>query len=287
MTQDVAASWNDHAELYARMFAPLTSYIARAMLQTVDARLPPAARMLDIACGSGALALPAVQRAQRELAMTGKAGEIVASDFSSAMVALTQQAGAALGAPPAMLQCDVQNGEALTYADASFDAVFSSFGIFLFADRMAGWREAARVLRPSGLFVTAVWQGPATNPMMRAQMAPVMAAMPKHLMPTSSKGSWIEIATAEALIAEVTSAAPLVNPQVYPFTATFALSDGRLIWDAMQNNPVMGAMLRRCNPEELAVVRTSVMNYFRELAGGDGLPIMLDAVCNILVAQRG
>ena len=283
--QEAAAGWNDHAAMYARMFAPLTGYVAQAMLQVVDTRLPPGAHILDIACGTGALALPAVVRAQREAALTGVTGHITASDFSSTMVALTQQAGDAIGAAE-LLRCEVQNGEALSYADASFDAVFSSFGIFLFADRAAGWREAARVLRPGGWLVSSVWQGPAHNPMMRAQMAPVMQAMPPHLVPSHTKGSWLEIATAEALIAEVTATAPLVNARCYPFQATFAIGNGQAIWAAMQNNPVMGALLRRCNPAELDVVRTSVLHHFATLAGGDDLPVLLDSVCNILVAQR-
>jgi ubiquinone/menaquinone biosynthesis C-methylase UbiE len=284
--QEAAAGWNDHAAMYARMFAPLTGYVAQAMLQVVDSRLPPGAQILDIACGAGALALPAVVRAQREQALTGATGHITASDFSSTMVALTQQAGAALGATAELLRCEVQNGEALSYADASFDAVFSSFGIFLFTDRAAGWREAARVLRPGGWLVTSVWQGPAHNPMMRAQMAPVMQAMPPHLVPSHTKGSWLEIATAEALIAEVTTTAPLVNARCYPFQATFAIGNGQAIWEAMQNNPLMGALLRRCNPAELEVVRTSVLHHFAALAGGVDLPVLLDSVCNILVAQR-
>lgn len=284
--QEAAAGWNDHAAMYARMFAPLTSYVARAMLQVVDARLPPGAHILDIACGNGALALPAVQRAQRDLALTGATGRITATDFSSTMVELTQQAAVALGVVGDMLHCEVQNGEALSFADASFDAAFSSFGIFLFADRAAGWREAARVLRPGGYLVTSVWQGPAHNPMMRAQMAPVMQAMPAHLVATPPKGSWLDIATAETLIAEVTTAAPFVEARCYPFQATFTISNGQLIWEAMQNNPLMGALLRRCSPAELEAVRINVLRHFATLAGGENLPVLLDSVCNILVARR-
>ncbi|MBP9085486.1 MAG: methyltransferase domain-containing protein [Kofleriaceae bacterium] len=284
--QAAAAGWNNHAAIYARMFAPLTSYVARAMVQVVDTRLPPGAQILDIACGAGAVALCAVERAQRELVLSGATGRITATDFSSTMVALTQQAGTAIGATAELLRCEVQNGEALSYADAAFDAAFSSFGIFLFTDRAAGWREAARVLRPGGWLVTSVWQGPMHNPMMRAQLAPVMQALPAHLQPTNTKGSWLEIATAETLIDEVTAAAPLVDARCYPFQATFTISNGPLLWEAMQNNPLMGALLRRCNPAELDVVRTSVLRHFATLAGGDGLPVLLESVCNILVARR-
>ena len=59
MQKDAAAAWDQHVPAYARLFEPLTGYIARAMLHLVESRLPPRAALLDIACGSGALALVA------------------------------------------------------------------------------------------------------------------------------------------------------------------------------------------------------------------------------------
>ena len=45
----------------------------------------------------------------------------------------------------------------LPFADASFDAVACQFGAMFFPDRVAGYREARRVLRPGGRFVFNVW----------------------------------------------------------------------------------------------------------------------------------
>ena len=41
--------------------------------------------------------------------------------------------------------------------DASFDVVFCQFGAMFFPDRIAGYTEARRVLRPGGLFLFSVW----------------------------------------------------------------------------------------------------------------------------------
>lgn len=285
MQASTAAGWDRHATTYASMFAPLTGYIARAMLRLIAARLPARAQLLDIACGTGALTLPAVERALHERATTGAAGTVTASDFSAGMVRHTRMAAAAIGADDAILRCDVQNGEALTYDDASFDAVGSSFGIFLFDDRAAGWREAARVLRPGGLFVASVWQGPETNMMLRAQTRPIFEALPARLQPDNPR-SWIEIAQADALIAEVTAAAPLTDARCYPFQASLVLPGPQAAFDAMVDNPVIGALLRQCSPDELAVVRSHVLASLAELAGGPDLPFTLDSACNILVARR-
>jgi SAM-dependent methyltransferase len=45
----------------------------------------------------------------------------------------------------------------LPFEDASFDVVFCQFGAMFFPDRVAGYAEARRVLRPGGRFVFSVW----------------------------------------------------------------------------------------------------------------------------------
>lgn len=52
------------------------------------------------------------------------------------------------------------DGQALDLPDASFDAVISVFGVMLFPDWGAGLREMARVTRPGGSAVVAVWKNP-------------------------------------------------------------------------------------------------------------------------------
>lgn len=280
MNTELAAAWDRHASTYERLFAPLTGFIAQGLFTLAAPRLAPDARVLDVACGVGAITLPAVRRALHH-----RAGEVLATDFSAEMVQRTKRAAEALGDVSSVLRCEVQDGMALTYDNASFDAVFSSFGIFLFPDRVAGWREAARVLRPGGTFATAVWQGPAHNEMLRAQMEPVMRALPPHLL-TPQKGGWMEVAEADALAAEVRAAGPFTDVRVRPFHATLTVGDWTPLWDAMRDNPVMGALLARCDDDELARVRAAFFAAFRDRAGGDGEPLVLHSACNLLLATR-
>lgn len=51
-------------------------------------------------------------------------------------------------------QADALN---LPFGDATFDTVCCQFGVMFFPDRVAGYREAARVLRPGGRFVFNAW----------------------------------------------------------------------------------------------------------------------------------
>jgi len=280
-----AELWDRHASTYDKHFAGLTGYIARAMLRMVEHRLPASARILDVACGTGALAVPAIlltDRARRERA---ERGVVVATDWSRAMLALTEKAARELGADPSAYRCEAQNGESLGYEAASFDAVFSCFGIFLFNDRRAGWREAHRVLAPGGTLVSSVWQGPSTNEMLRVQMAPIAAALPERLR-APKPGGWTEIAEAPALCAELAACGAWSDLRAYPFHASIAFGDWSALWDAMQNNPVMGELLRQCSSDELELVRRAVFAKLSETAGGADKPLVMEAVCNIVIATK-
>jgi len=51
----------------------------------------------------------------------------------------------------------------LPFDDDSFDAVLCQFGVMFFPDRVAGYRQARRVLRPGGAFLFNVWSNIARN----------------------------------------------------------------------------------------------------------------------------
>ena len=99
-------------------------------------------RVLDIAAGTGALALAAAR----------SGAHVLATDFSPGMVARI----AAAGLPN--VDAQVMDGQALELPDASFDAVFSIFGLIMFPDWRKGLSEMARVTRSGGHGVVATWQ---------------------------------------------------------------------------------------------------------------------------------
>ena len=100
------------------------------------ARVGPGSRALDVATGTGDLAI--------ELA--GRGATVVGLDFSERMLELARAKAPSI---------DFVQGNALelAYPDASFDAVTVGFGARNFADLDRGLRELARVTRPGGRVV--------------------------------------------------------------------------------------------------------------------------------------
>lgn len=284
MKQEAAAGWDRHAETYRRVGAPFTGYIAQTLFHTVAGRLPEAAHILEVACGNGELSRAAVLHLQQERRATGRGGLVVATDFSSGMVELAKQTLDAIDAGE-LARCEVQDGQALEFAAGSFDAVFSSFGIFLFPDRMAGWREAARVLRPGGLLATAVWRGPEHNELTRLQMAPLLAALPEATRAALPRPGWLDVSTAEGLAREV-SEAGFTAPEVTVFDACLTVPTPAAMWSMMLENPGMQPLLAGCSSEEVAKVERSVIETFTARAGGPRLPVRFAGSCHFLIARR-
>jgi ubiquinone/menaquinone biosynthesis C-methylase UbiE len=82
--------------------------------------------------------------AEAALAVVGATGHVTAADISSAMV---EKAPARLG-KSSNVSVSVEDGRALSFSDASFDAVLCNLGLMFFPDPVRGMSEFRRVLRP-------------------------------------------------------------------------------------------------------------------------------------------
>jgi SAM-dependent methyltransferase len=284
MTTELSNAWSRHAPTYARLGAPFTGYIAQSLFQTVAGRLPASPRILDVACGNGELSRAAVLHCLAERAASGKAGRVVATDFAPEMVALASRNLGVLDACD-LVRCEVHDGQALGLESASFDAVFSAFGIFLFPDRHAGWREAARVLAPGGLLATAVWRGPEDNALARLQMGPVMAALPERVRTLLPRPGWLDIASRDGLERELESCG-FADVEVSVFDAVLTAPTPRSMWAMMLDNPHTEALLAQCTSQELDAVARSVLSSFEAMAGAADRSLRFEASCHFAVARR-
>lgn len=116
--------------------------IHRAVIERLDPQ--PGQRLLDLACGTGAVA----ERA----AATG--ADVVGVDIAPALIEQARQRAAERG-----LEIDYRVGdaEALEFEDQSFDLVASTCGVMFAPDHQAVARELARVTKPGGRVGLACW----------------------------------------------------------------------------------------------------------------------------------
>jgi SAM-dependent methyltransferase len=164
------AYWNDTA---GRTWADLQELIDR-QLEPLGARgirmLAPAAgeRILDVGCGAGATTL-ALARA------VGPTGAVVGVDISRPLLDRARHR-ALCAANVSFIEADAQTH---AFALASFDAVFSRFGVMFFAEPAAAFANLRRALKPGGRLAFICWRTPAESPIMTL---PAQAAAP-HLPP--------------------------------------------------------------------------------------------------------
>ena len=103
------------------------------------AGLAPGGKALDVATGTGDLAVELARR-------VGPAGTVVGSDFSEAMLERARDKSGAV-------RWEWANALDLSYADDEFDAATVGFGARNFTDLDRGLAEMARVVRPGGRVV--------------------------------------------------------------------------------------------------------------------------------------
>lgn len=117
-----------------------------AMHEALVERLAPQPdeKWLDVACGTGAVALRAA-----------KAGaNVTGIDFAPALVARARELAAEQGLE---VEFDVGDCEQLPYGNFDFDVVSSSFGVMFAPDHERAAKELGRVCRPGGRLGLLTW----------------------------------------------------------------------------------------------------------------------------------
>jgi demethylmenaquinone methyltransferase/2-methoxy-6-polyprenyl-1,4-benzoquinol methylase len=150
----VRAMFDRIAGVYDLMNSVMTAGLHhRWRRRAVDlAEIGPGAKVLDVATGTGDMAIEAASRG----------AQVIGSDFSEGMLERARAKASdqrrddsPVGRASAGARITFEQGDALglTYADNAFDAATVGFGARNFADLEQGLREMTRVVRPGGKVV--------------------------------------------------------------------------------------------------------------------------------------
>jgi demethylmenaquinone methyltransferase / 2-methoxy-6-polyprenyl-1,4-benzoquinol methylase len=146
----VRAMFDRIAGIYDRLNSVMTAGLHHDWRRRAAdlAAVGPGSRVLDVATGTGDLAI--------ELASRGC--EVVGCDFSEQMLTLSR-------AKAPQLRFDQANAMSLPYDADSFDAATVGFGARNFSDLERGLAEMARVVRPGGRVVVLEMTTPRRPPL--------------------------------------------------------------------------------------------------------------------------
>jgi ubiquinone/menaquinone biosynthesis C-methylase UbiE len=135
--------WSEAAASYDDAIAPIIRPYAVTTLDLLIGSMV-GLRLLDVAAGTGVVAVEAARRG----------ADVLATDFAPGMVKVMRRRFAAEGLDA---RAETMDGQMLELEDESFDLGTSTFGLMFFPDPLVGLRELRRVLRAGGHVGIAAW----------------------------------------------------------------------------------------------------------------------------------
>ena len=147
----IITAFNDGAAHYAAAGVPLLTPHTDLILERLQ--LSPGQAVVDLACGTGAIALPAARQ-------VGARGSVMGIDLSERQLEIARRA-----APPGPT-VRFQRGDAGAppLADRSADAVACGLGLPYFREPLRALRAAVRIARPGAPVVWSTWRTPFLGP---------------------------------------------------------------------------------------------------------------------------
>jgi SAM-dependent methyltransferase len=265
------AEWTERIERYARDAAPRTRPFAEALV----AFLPPpvGAHVLDVATGTGLVAVEAARR-------VGPRGSVLATDFLSAWEPFVRTTASTARVANVMFAS--MPAEALALPDASFDLAYCQFGLMFVPEPIHALREMRRVLRPGGRIGIAVWSVPEKVGLflipriVAPALPPATPAVPPSPMSMGAPG----------LIEDMVAEAGFCNVVRHSVTIFAKITDPEIEWQSWRENFAMpdGGGLERLPAHLQQQLHDDVIAAFMSFEDGDTIRVPSEAI--LVTASR-
>ena len=230
------------------------------------ARLNPApgTKLLDVAAGTGAVALAAAQA-------VGVDGRVMAIDLAEAMLDRLQEKIVKFGIRN--IDLHVMDAQKLDFRRDYFDCVVCSFGIFFLPDMSAALREWVRVVKPGGRVVFTTFGKSAFQPMMQRFIGRLQQY--GVLSPDDSVPAGMRLAD-PARCRELMEGAGLRQVEVTTEQFGYHLKDESQWWDVLWNSGTRG-WIEQIPPARREIFKTEHLAEIHPLVGEQGLWLDIEA----------
>jgi SAM-dependent methyltransferase len=211
-------------------------------------------RVLDLACGTGAVARVAAGR-------VGASGRVTGLDLNTGMIAVARSLPASAGAAVTWIEASAQD---TGLPEASFDAVLCQQGLQFFPDKRAALREVRRVLAAGGRIAMSVWRT------MGVYNAAVGRALERHIGADAASGFCASRKVpGDAELLELASAAGLRDAQLHVQKRTVRLpSVERFVIRHLAATPI-AAQLRAAEEAQRTALGRDVAQQLAPYREGD------------------
>ena len=220
-------------------------------------------RVLDVATGTGAVALACARRLG--------AGHVTGIDLSEGMLAQARAKAAAEKLGNLTLQC--MDLEALDLGADTFDAACCGFGIFFLPDMEAGLKIIAQHVKPGAAIGISSFTGEVMEPLSQKFLDRIQSCG-VSLPPLS----WKRLDTPEKLHA-LYRAAGLEQPLIYTEQVGYPLTGFDEWWDLVWHSGFRG-LVSQLAPDDLARFTAAHREEIEALADSDGIELNV----NVLIA---
>lgn len=232
-----------------------------AMLMAEQLRLAGGERVLDVATGTGAVALA--------LAECLPAGHVIGIDLSQGMLDQARKKAYARG----LTNVDFQTMDitALELPEARFHCVTAAFSLFFVLDMEACLRGIVRRLRPGGRVLACSFSGASFTPnadLFLARIEQYGVAIPPL--------SWKRLAD-EQMNRALFAAAGLEDIQVVRHDLGYRLPHAEAWWEVLWHAGFRG-LLEQLDEQELARFRQEHLDEIAALDDGGGVPLHVEVL---------
>lgn len=249
-------SWDTIAGEYDKVVTPMAMTFAEGLLDRVE--IGPDTKLLDVAAGSGALSIPAARRG----------AQVVATDIAGALIERLR--ARAQAEDLSNVEAHVMDGQALDLDDDAFDVSASQFSISLFPDPQRGLDELARVTKPGGQVLVAVFGAAQTLEFLGSFLSAVQATVPGFTPPDFSDAPPTRLADPQKL-RRMLGDAGLRDVTVDTTTWRMPFRDGSHLWDlVLASNPIGAVLVADLTEEQRTEVKTVLDGMLRERSNGNG-----------------